>query len=220
MANKDNGRNRFQISRMDNRGCFVEVKSDWFVRDQVHFEFATYDMKRPEGERYTNHVNIYVEGPIFLALASDILSGQVLTEIRYPTKPPEEPLFDHPRGTSADKLASYGTPRKDGMSQSRVMKILRGNKRDSVLLVADNGPGEENKTGIIMPRFGKNPENHVALSLDNLQLKQLFAPVEVQYKAYESAIIFKRTMDGEFDNALNFMNGPQQNYTNVVNFNG
>lgn len=220
MANKSDDRNRFQISRMDNRGCFVEAKSDWFSRDQLHFEFATYDMKRPEGERYTNHINIYIEGPVFLDLATDIVGGQMLMEIRYPTKPLEEPLFDHPRGTSAEKLASYGTPRKDGMSQSRVMKILRGNKRDSVLLIADSGPGEANKTGIIVPRFGNKPENHVVISLNYSQLKQLFAPAHVQYAAYVNAMTFKRAMDGEFASALDFMERPQPAYPNVVNFNG
>lgn len=212
-------RNKFQIHRLDNRGCFAEVKSDWFARDQVHFEFATYDMKRPEGERYTNHVHIYVDGPKFLAMAADVASGTMLVELRYPSKQPDEPLFEHLGGTSAEKLEGYGNPRKDGMSQSRVLRIIRSNKKDSVMLVADNGKGEANKTGLVIPRFGRDPENHVLISADYDQLKQLIIPAQIDYAAYRQAIIFKRTMDGEFSNSSDYRSNNAAPYPNAVNFN-
>lgn len=219
MAYNQDERNRYQINRLDNRGCFVEVKSDWFSRDQIHFEFATYDTRRPEGERFTNHVHIYLDGPKFLALAADVLSGTMLTELRYPTKAPEEVLFEHLGGTSAEKLARYGNPRKDGMGQSRIMRIVRGKKKDSVMLVADNGKGEANKTGLVVPRFGSAPENHVVISADYEQLKQLIAPAQIQYAGYCQAIVFKRTMDGEFQNALSFQNNNVTSYPTAMNFN-
>lgn len=216
MANKSDDRNKFQISRIDNRGCFVEAKSDWFSRDQIHFEFATYDMKRPEGRRYTNHVNIYLEGPKFLALATDIISGIMLNELRYPTLPqPTDPLFEHLGGTSAEKLARYGNPRQDGMGQSRILKIQRAQKKDSVFLVADNGPGEANRTGLVVPRFGGKPENHVAVTLDYSLLKQLVVPAYIQYVGYCQAKIIKRTLDGEFERALDFRNNSQMNYSHL-----
>lgn len=37
--------------------------------------------------------------------------------------------------------------------------------RSDFLLVADSGPGERDAKGLIVPRFGKKPENHVALSM-------------------------------------------------------
>jgi len=217
-ANDD--KNRFQINRLDNRGCFVEVKSDWFARNQIHFEFASYDMKRPEGERFTNHINIYLDGSKFLALASDILSGSMLNELRYPVLPADAPLFEHLGGTSAAKMSGiYGNPRSDGMGLSRIMKIVRANKRDSVMLVADSGPGEANKTGLVVPRFGGKPENHVVISLDYYQLKQLVAPAKVQYEAYCQAIMFKRVMDGEFSNSSDYRSNSPAPYPNAVNFN-
>lgn len=219
MARKNDDRNRFQINRQDNRDSFVETKSDWFSLDQVHLEFATYDKQRPEGDRFTNHVHIYLNGPKFASLASDIMAGILLNELRYPTQELSLPLFEDMGGTSAEKYASFGKPRQDGMGQSRIMKILRANKKDSFLLVADNGPGETNRTGLVVPKFGKNPENHVVVTLSHDQLKQLIVPAYIQYSGYVQANVFQRAMNGEFQNALNYRNNNTTNYPAVVNFN-
>ena len=52
--------NQTQIFRHDARGCFVEAKCDRFHLDRVHLQFVAYDKNRPQGQRYTNNVNIYI----------------------------------------------------------------------------------------------------------------------------------------------------------------
>lgn len=58
--------NQTQIFRHDARGCFVEAKCDRFHLDRVHLQFVAYDKNRPQGQRYTNNVNIYIPIPEFL----------------------------------------------------------------------------------------------------------------------------------------------------------
>lgn len=40
--------NRYQISRKDARGCFVESLRNSFGIGKIHLKFVKYDMKRPE----------------------------------------------------------------------------------------------------------------------------------------------------------------------------
>ena len=50
------------------------------------------------------------------------------------------------------------------MSLSRTAQLLCGSKSD-FLFVADSGPGQTDAKGLIVPRFGNKPENHVAISM-------------------------------------------------------
>lgn len=89
-------------------------------------------------------------------------------------------------GTSAKRLAYYGKSRPDGKSLSRVVKLTTAEKSD-YFLTADSGPGEENKTGLIVPRFGKSPEQHVSVVLTWRQLNELLFTTAAHYKAWLSA---------------------------------
>ena len=89
-------------------------------------------------------------------------------------------------GTSAKRLAYYGKARADGKSLSRVVKLTVAEKSD-YFLTADSGPGEENQTGLIVPRFGKNPEQHVSVILTLRQLNELLFATTAHYKAWLSA---------------------------------
>lgn len=77
--------NQTQIFRHDARGCFVEAKCDRFHLDRVHLQFVAYDKNRPQGQRYTNNVNIYIPIPEFLVLyqeaASGVLHGLALCQV-------------------------------------------------------------------------------------------------------------------------------------------
>lgn len=66
------------------------------------------------------------------------------------------------------------------------MQLLCGSRSD-FLLVADSGPGETNATGLIVPKFGKNPENHVAVSLSFDALSELLLITQAHYSAWLSA---------------------------------
>lgn len=179
--------NQDQIIRKDARNCFVEAKNDCFHLDKVHLQFVTYDQKRPAGQRYTNNVHIYISIPEFLVLAKEAETGALhirMQQMKRAGKP--ELLFEHMGGTPAAQLKRYGRERPDGMSLSRIVKLVAGGKTD-YLFVADSGPGEQSGKGLIVPRFGKNPEQHVAVSLTWRAVNELLLTAAAHYQAWLSA---------------------------------
>ena len=179
--------NQTQVFRHDARGCFVEAKCDRFHLDRVHLQFVTYDKNRPQGQRYTNNVNIYLPVAEFLVLyqeaASGILHGRMQ---QYKTTGQQESLYEHMGGTPASTLARLGKARPDGKSVSRIIKLVTGSRSD-YLLVADSGPGDQNEQGLIVPRFGKNPEQHVAVSFSWKKLNEFLFTIHAHYMAWLSA---------------------------------
>ena len=179
--------NRYQIIRKDARGCFVETKSDCFVNGKVHLEFSQYDATRPAGQRQVNHVHIYIDVPEFLHLAHEALSGALHMRARQQKeKNDNKPMYESLGGTSAQRLAQFGKPRPDGKSLSRIVKLIWGQKAD-YLFVADSGPGETDAKGLIVPKFGKNPENHVSVGLSWRSLNELLLMTQVHYGAWLTA---------------------------------
>ena len=161
----DNERNQHQIIRKDARNCFVESLSDAFAFGKVHLGFATYDTKLPAGQRQTNSVHIYIAVDEFLELCRKLSSGEMRQRVAQMKKSEEKaPLYKCLGGTSAEKLTKIDRARPDGMSLSRTAELHCGKNAD-FLFVANSGPGETNKTGLIVPRFGNKPENHVAVSM-------------------------------------------------------
>ena len=69
------------------------------------------------------------------------------------------------------------------MSVSRVMQLLPGNKSD-FLLVADSGPGQITDKGLIAPKFGNRPENHVAVSMTFDTFSELMLVTKTNYQAW------------------------------------
>ena len=94
--------------------------------------------------------------------------------------------YEHLGGTSAKYLTKYGRPRPDGKSLSRVVRLTVAAKSD-YFLTADSGPGEENKTGLIVPRFGTKPEQHVSVILSWRQLNELLLTTVEHYRAWLAA---------------------------------
>ena len=158
-------RNQNQIIRKDARECFVESLSDAFSIGKAHFAFATYDVSRPAGQRQTNNIQIYIGMDEILEICRKLECGELRYLLQSKKKANDKTsLFQWLGGTSAEKLQSYGRARADGKSLSRTAQLLPGAKAD-FLLVADSGPGETNAKGLIVPRFGNKPENHVAISM-------------------------------------------------------
>ncbi len=179
--------NHDQIIRLDARGCFVEVKNDCFHIDKVHLQFVAYDKNKPQGQRYTGNIHIYINVPEFLVLTQEAATGALHARMQqYRQAKKLDALFECLGGTSAEQLQRYGRPRPDGKSLSRVAKLIWADRAD-YLFVADSGPGEQNAQGLIVPRFGKTPEQHVAVSLSWRQVNQLLLTTKEHFSAWLSA---------------------------------
>lgn len=180
-------RNQFQIVRKDARNCFVESLNDAFEIGRIHLAFATYDLNRPTGQRQTNNIHIYIAVDEFLELCRKLEGGELRYLIQYKKKNKDDtPLYQCMGGTSAEKLARYGRPRQYGKSLSRTAKLICGKKTD-FLFVADSGPGETNEKGLIVPKFGNQPENHVAVSMGWETFSELALLTKAHYGAWLNA---------------------------------
>lgn len=180
-------KNPSQIIRKDARNCFVESLSDSFDRGKAHLVFAAYDLNRPAGQRQTNCVHIYISIPELLELCRKLTCGELRYILQSKKKAGDnKPIQEWLGGTSAEKLRQYGKPRADGKSLSRVAKLLAGQKSD-FLFVADSGPGDKDAKCLIVPRFGKNPENHVSVSMTWEALAELLLATKTHYEAWLAA---------------------------------
>lgn len=176
-----------QIIRKDAKNCFVESLNDSFPIGKAHFGFASYDMSKPAGSRQTNRINIYISVEELLELCRKLSCGELKYMFQNKKKASDSsPLYQCLGGTSAERLKEMGKSRNDGMSLSRTAQIICGSKCD-ILFVADSGPGEENEKGLIVPRFGNKPENHVAVSMTFDSLSELLLMTKTHYEAWLSA---------------------------------
>lgn len=180
-------RNQNQIVRKDAKDCFVESLNDAFDIGKTHFAFSAYDMSKPAGSRQTNSVHIYIGVDEFLELCRKISSG----ELRYMLQRKKQNndntyLYQHLGGTSAKNLYKQGRPRADRKSLSRTVQLLPSTKSD-FLFVADSGPGEETAKGLIVPKFGKHPENHVSVMMTYDAFSELMLLTKAHYQAWLTA---------------------------------
>jgi len=187
MENNIEDLNRYQIFRLDARNSFVETKNDKFIINKVHMEFSKYDMNQPVGHRQTDHIHIYIDVPEFLQLAHEALTGALHMRAKQQRESGvNKPLYEHMGGTSAERLAYYGRSRPDRKSLSRIVKLIIGEKVD-YLFVVDSGPGETDAKGLIVPRFGKSPENHVSVGMNWRSLNEMLLITMTHYQAWLAA---------------------------------
>ena len=190
-------RNMSQIIRKDARNCFVESLSDAFGNGRAHFVFATYDLNKPAGQRQTNNIHIYIAIPELLELCRKLSCG----ELRYIMQQKKQtgdskPIQEWLGGTSAEKLRQYGKARPDGKSLSRVCKLMAAQKTD-FLFTASSGPGEKDAMGLIVPKFGSRPENHVAVSMTFESFSELLLMTRTHYESWLTARYLSQTHSGQ-----------------------
>ena len=184
--------NNNQIIRKDAKNCFVESLNDAFDIGKVHFGFATYDINKPVGQRQIDNVQIYISVDEFLELHRKVVSGELRYLLQNKKKNGDKtPIYQSLGGTSAERLAKQNHSRSDGMSLSRTIQLLCGSKSD-FLLVADSGPGETTDKGLIVPKFGKTPENHVAISMTFETFAEFILTTHIHYAAWLSASYMQR----------------------------
>lgn len=190
-------RNQYQITRKDAKNCFVESLSDAFEIGKIHFGFTSYDVNRPVGQRQTDNVQIYISVDEFLELHRKVVCGELGFILREKKKTGDKkPLFESLGGTSAERLSKQGNARKDGRSLSRQLQLICGAKSD-FLLVANSGPGDTNDKGLIVPKFGSNPENHVAVSMTFSTFAELVLTTYVHYTAWLGVYYRKKEVEAQ-----------------------
>ena len=181
-----NHSNNNQITRKDAKNCFVESLNDSFDIGKIHFAFATYDVSKPAGQRQTNNIHIYINVDEFLELCRKLCCGELKYMMQTKKKANDNtPLFEHLGGTAAEILSKRNKSRSDGKSLSRTAKLIVGNK--DLLFIADSGPGETNAKGLIVPKFGNSPENHVAVSMTFDSFSELLLTTRMHYGAWLAA---------------------------------
>jgi len=176
----------YQITRLDAAGCFVESLCDAFPIGKLHLTFARYDLTKPKGQRQTDRIDIYLDVGEFLELNQKVCSGELLHlwKLKQDGKM-EAPLFIHRGGIKAEKLEKQGKRRKDGRSLSRVAQLVPGKTRD-LMFIADSGPGDVEGT-LIVPKFGKNPEQHVVIGMTFERFSQFMALTHAHYLGWLSS---------------------------------
>ena len=80
-------RNRYQITRIDAKNCFVESLSDTFSYGKAHLTFCTYDKSRPEGQRMTAYIQIYIDIADWLLRTVPLVPSCTGTEQPYYSNP-------------------------------------------------------------------------------------------------------------------------------------
>ena len=154
-----------------------------FSIGKIHLTFAKYDLNRPKGQRQTSNIQIYLSADEFLELHRRLACG----ELRFQWQKKKEnkdqtPLFSQLGGVSAEKLAKQGRSRKDGKSLSRTIELMISDK--GLMLIAKSGPGETTATGLIVPKFGNKPENHVVVSMDFELFSKFILITHAHYQAW------------------------------------
>lgn len=194
MARKE--QNPQQIIRKDGSNCFVEVLNSSFEINRVLFRFINYDKAREAGNKITASIDIYLTFEQFFRIAYDILDSRTLInalandkkkaaeeEARTGSKVYMKPRVLHMGGTSADSLRMKGKSRSDNMGISRVLKIMAGNKLP-IMLIAEQGPGQADTKGLIVPRYGNKPEQKVVMPLSADDAKELFLITREVIRSY------------------------------------
>ena len=190
-------KNPSQIIRKDARNCFVESLSDAFGNGRAHFVFATYDLNKPAGQRQTNNIHIYISIPELLELCRKLSCGELRFILQQKKQTGDgKPIQEWLGGTSAEKLRQYGKARPDGKSLSRVCKLMAAQKTE-FLFTASSGPGEKDAKGLIVPKFGNRPENHVAVSMTFDALSELLLMTRTHYESWLTAWYLSQTHSGQ-----------------------
>ncbi|MDF2879527.1 MAG: hypothetical protein K0R54_84 [Clostridiaceae bacterium] len=181
-------KNTNQILRFDGKNVFMEVMRSAFAIGKVQINFIEYDVSQQKNSRQKKNIQLYMDMDKFLGLSADILSGKMAVLAKQAKEAKEKggykyckEIFNDMGGISAENLKKRGKERPDGKSMSRQFKITPGDKMPWILS-GETGAGEENETGLIVPRG--NPEEIVRVALQDDDLKRFAKTVEARIIAY------------------------------------
>lgn len=178
--NKDmaNTRIRCDVIEINNLKTFCKVKMDMARQGRVMFSFVNFDKEKSAGSKVIAEATAYLTFEDAKLLAQDILSGKVAAmakkEKERVTAKNEKyckPIWSNMGGTNEKKSADLKY-RTDGMATSRVLSLTPGDKQPFILRI-DQGAGQSNDKGLIVPKFGTSPEVRIMVAFDADTLKKL-----------------------------------------------
>ncbi|WCK56949.1 hypothetical protein PP175_27550 (plasmid) [Aneurinibacillus sp. Ricciae_BoGa-3] len=169
-------RNPQQIIRFDGKNVFMEVMNNAFNIGKVQINFMEYNTNAEVNSRITKNLPIYIDIHKFMVLANDILSGKMSKLAQEAIQAKEKgnyrfakEIYTDLGGISAENLKNRDKARPDGKSLSRQFKITPGDKAPWILS-AEYGAGEENETGLIVPKG--RPEESLRVPLQDDDFKK------------------------------------------------
>ena len=159
-----------QIIRKDGKDCLMEVNTQAFSIGKVKLVFAKYDPNKPQGQRTTARIEIYLDFSTALEFSHSILDGRLsklLVEANNKFKQTQKP-WDKNVSISMGGTA-HPKNRTDGKAESRTLSAQLGTNKP-IALVASSGPGNVNDKGLIVP---EKPEHSVFITLSAEDIREV-----------------------------------------------
>ena len=170
-----------QIIRKDGKDCLMEVNTQSFTIGKVQFVFAKYDPNKPQGQRTTDRIVIYLDFSTALEFSQSILDGRLsklLVEANNKFKQTQKP-WDKNVSISMGGTA-HPKNRTDGKAESRTLSAQLGTNKP-IALVASSGPGNVNDKGLIVP---EKPEHSVFITLSAEDIREVALMIKCNVEAY------------------------------------
>lgn len=170
-----------QIIRKDGKDCLMEVNTQSFTIGKVQFVFAKYDPNKPQGQRTTDRIVIYLDFATALEFSQSILDGRLsklLVEANNKFKQTQKP-WDKNVSISMGGTA-HPKNRTDGKAESRTLSAQLGTNKP-IALVASSGPGNVNDKGLIVP---EKPEHSVFITLSAEDIREVALMIKCNVEAY------------------------------------
>lgn len=184
MARKE--QNPEQIARVDGKSCFLEVMSSSFGIGKIRINFRQYDMNAQQGNRTTGKIDIYMGYKDFDYLYQGIMfngNGYLLNEV-----------FNNQYGAT---IFRGGKKDQQGNVTAKELKLQAGQKKPFIL-VAEEGPGNENKMGGFSIIRGNNANiKRVMIPLEFADMIHICNSTNNAIIAYRAAQEIKKSLDFE-----------------------
>lgn len=152
---------------------FLKVKNDAFGIGKVHFSFVNYDKSKAQGEQVLDAKEFYLDINEALYLCEEILNKNLLIKLKKEADKKEKypaSVWTAQGGINAEKAKEKG--RTDGMALARILSIMPGSKKP-VVFKYECGPGESTPEGLIVPKFGNQPESRFFVPTDYKGIKTM-----------------------------------------------
>jgi len=196
--------NRFidcKVFEIDNKKTLVAFKMNVARYRKLQCEFVEFDKEGDTGSRALQKVTVFLDFEEALLLADDITSGRffkkaqkALDAATEKNSKYAEAIFQSMGGTNEEKCKAKGL-RTDGKAMSRTVTITPSfYKPTPFVITAKQGAGESNAQGLIVPKYGNNPEQKVSVSCTADTLRTLALMMD----KYISAYIAKTLISGEY----------------------